>query len=216
MSRKSKALEFVDVGYSINVMGRNVLVTEPMKDYAIEKVSKIERFNTRIIEVLVTMDIQKLEHRVDIIVRLDHIKIKAQASSDNMYASIDKATDKIQSQLRRYKRRIHEHQAKPLEVIDMNVNVLGPLQDEDLIEINEEIEDETQRRLNEQIRTPQIVKQETHPLKTLTLEEALLRINLSGDHFLIFRNEEDINRKINVIYLRDDGNYGVIELPEGS
>ena len=75
--------------------GRHVLVTDAMKDYAVDKIVKIDRFNARIIDVTVVMDIQKLEHRVDITMKVDHIFIKASASSDNMYASIDKAVDRL-------------------------------------------------------------------------------------------------------------------------
>ena len=44
MSRKTKAAEFVDEGYNINVIGRHIAVTDAMKQYAIEKVSKIAIF----------------------------------------------------------------------------------------------------------------------------------------------------------------------------
>src|ERR1700722_17426443 len=98
MSRKSKAAEFVDVSYNVDVQGRNVLVTDSMKEYAMEKVSKIERFIHRIIDVSVTLEVQKLEHRCDIVIQIDHIKIKSHAVTDNMYASIDKAVHKIETQ----------------------------------------------------------------------------------------------------------------------
>ncbi len=46
MSRKTKAAEFVDEGYTVSVTGRNLLVTSAMMDYALEKLSKIERSPT--------------------------------------------------------------------------------------------------------------------------------------------------------------------------
>lgn len=208
MSRKSKALQFVNEGYNINVTGRHVQVTDAMKDYAMEKVSKIDRFSQRIIDVNITMDIQKLEHRVDIVLKVDHIKIKAQAITDNMYASIDKATDKISEQLRRYKNKIQEHHVKGVKDIDMNVNVLrSPTHDE---EVNRDIEEENERRLYDNYRPHEIVDRETIPLKVLTYGEAIMKMELSGDVFLIFRSEED--RKLKVIYRRSDRNFGVIEV----
>jgi len=209
MSRKSKALEFIQEGYNISVTGRNVSVTDSMKDYAIEKISKIERFSTRIVDVVITMDIQRYMHRVDVVLNVDHIKIKATATSDNMYASIDKVADKIDAQLRRYKKRIHEHQGKAVETTEMRVNVLKPIDQEEILEINDEIDEENIRKENERYQHHQIVKQETSPLKVLTVDEALMKIDLSDDHFLIFRNEAD--KKLCVIYRRDDGNYGIIE-----
>lgn len=208
MSRKSKAMEFADVSYNIDVIGRNIQVTEAMKDYALEKVAKIERFSHRIIDVAITMEVQKLEQRCDIVLKVDHIKVKSHASSDNMYASIDKAVDKMESQLRRYKSRIQDHQAKPLEVIDMNVNVLRA-QDAELVELNEDIDAENEKNSFDKYRPHEIVEREKMPLKFLTNEEAVMKMELSGDIFLIFRGESD--RKIKVIYRRNDGCFAIIE-----
>ncbi|HEY4832208.1 MAG TPA: ribosome-associated translation inhibitor RaiA [Waddliaceae bacterium] len=210
MKGKAKAAEFVGESYKIHVTGRNVLVTDAMKNYAIEKISKIERFSHRIIDVAVTMDIQKLDHRVDIVMKVDHLKIKSQASSTDMYASLDKAITKIENQLRRYKTKIHDHAAKALNIIDMNVNVFKRPSEQELLDVNLDIEDETQRRLFESYDFPEIVSQETKPLKILTYDEAIMKMELSGDAFLIFRSEED--RKLKVIYRRKDGNFGVIEV----
>lgn len=209
MSRKSKAAEFVQEGYNIAVTGRNVQVTEPMKNYAMEKIWKIERFTTRIIDVTVTMDIQKLSHRVDIILKVDHIKIRASAESENMYASIDKAIDKIESQLRRYRERIRDHQARATKTIDMKVNVLRSPAEEAVLDVNEDIDEANHQRMIDNFRPHEIVKQETTPLKILTNDEALMKMDLSGDAFLIFRSEKDM--KLKVIYRRNDGNYGIIE-----
>lgn len=207
MSHKSKALQFTDEGYDINVTGRNVQVTESMKDYAMEKISKIERFTNRILDVSVVMDIQKLEHRVDIVIKVDHIKIKSHAASTDMYASIDIAAAKIKTQLERYKDRIQDHHAKKISVVDMAVNVIRSVALED--EVNGEIEDENLRRSESSFKFHKIVMNETCPLRVLTNDEALMKMELSGDAFLIYRQEED--NKIKVIYKRNDGNYGVIE-----
>lgn len=209
MSRKSKAVEFLQEGYNISVTGRNVMVTDAMKDYAIDKVSKMERFSNRIIDVVVTMDIVRYEHRIDIVMKVNHLKIKSQAITDNMYASIDKAVDKIEAQLLRYKDKIQDHHlGKGLNTVDMKVNVLRPIADEETFDINSDIEEESRRRLLDKYSPHKIVDKEIQHLKTLTDGEAIMKIELSGDVFLIYRSEED--RKIKVIYRRNDGNFGVI------
>lgn len=211
MSRKSKAAEFVQEGYSITITGRHVQITDAIRDYAREKIFKIERLSNRIIDVTVTMDIQKFEHRVDIIIRVDNLIIKSHGSSDNMYASIDMAVDKIQKQLSRYKRRIHEHQAKPNKTENLNVSVVrSTTPSEELEEINEEIEYQNAVKDQEALQFHRIVSQETKQLRTLTNDEALMKLELSNDQFLIFRNEA--SRDINVIYRRNDGNFGIIEI----
>lgn len=206
MSRRSKAAEFVEEGYNVTVTGRNVHVTEAMKDYAIEKVSKIEKFLERIIDVAITMDIQRVDHRVDITVKLNNVKIKAQAISDNMYASIDKAVHKLEAQLLKYKARIHNHHFKNHDSMDLHVSVFEGVDEEQ--EINDEIESANQRSLAESFSPAKIISQEKRTMRTLTVDEAILKMDLSGDRFMIYRCEED--RKVKVIYRRDDGNYGVI------
>ncbi|CUI16019.1 conserved hypothetical protein [Candidatus Protochlamydia naegleriophila] len=206
MNRKAKALEFVDAEYNIKITGRQVEITDSMKDYAMEKISKIERFMNRIIDINVVMDIQKIDHRVEIILKAGHTKITSQASTQDMYASIDKAVAKLEAQIRRYKSKIQDHHAKSLAIIDMNVNVLRRPTAEEELEL--EIEEE-EGELNGEETVHEIVKQEKRPLKTLTYDEAVMKMELSQDAFLIFKSEED--QKLKVIYRRQDGHYGIIE-----
>ncbi|MEI8365254.1 MAG: ribosome-associated translation inhibitor RaiA [Parachlamydiaceae bacterium] len=213
MNRKTKAAEFLEEAYNISVSGRHVMVTQAMKDYAIEKVSKIERFSDRIIDIVITMDVHKLEHRVDIILKVDHTKIKSEAISNDMYASIDKAVRKLEAQLIRYKSKLNDHhQSKGLSAVDINVNVLRSAAEGELLDVNLEIEEENKRRLLDKYHPHQIVKREVCPLKTLTDGEALMKMDLSGDQFLVYRGEENLHLK--VMYRRNDGDFGVIE-PQG-
>jgi ribosome hibernation promoting factor len=197
-------------GYDIKVIGRHVQVTDAMKNYAIEKVSKIERFQNRILEVIITLDVQKLLHIVDIVVKVNHTKIKSHYTGDNMYASIDLAVDKLQRQLSRYKSRIQDHHATSRQVVDMRVNVFKAPDEVNLADVNDQIEEENQRKMVENFRPHEVVSRETLPLKTLNLDEAIWQLELSGDPFMIFKSEE--TQKIKVIYRREeDGNFGVVE-----
>jgi putative sigma-54 modulation protein len=204
MNRKAKALEFVDAGWDIKITGRHIEVTDAMKNYAMEKVSKIERFINRILDVNVIMDIQKLEHRVDIALKAGNLKITSQAISNDMYISVDQAVDKLEAQLRRYKSKIQDHHAKQHAIIEMKVNVIRPSENDEL-DFDESLPtDETVP-----FKPHTIIREKTLPLKTLTYDEAIMKMELSNDHFLLFKNEA--NQRLNVIYRRNDGNYGVIE-----
>lgn len=211
MNRKAKLLAEELKGYNVAVTGRHVQVTEAMKDYALEKVAKIERFSdpSRIVDVSITMDIQKVDHKVDIVVKVHQWIIKSSAVTTDMYASIDQAVHKLESQLQRYKKKIQDHHAKGLNVIDMHVNVIRRPEELDIQEVNEEIEAENLRKIEETLRPHEIVAQDSMPLKILTLDEAVAKMELSGFAFLIFRDESD--RKLRVIYRRGDGDYGIIE-----
>lgn len=200
MNRKAKALEFAETGYNIQITGRHVQITDSMKDYAIEKISKIERIMNRIIDVNVIMDIQKLDHRVEIILKANNTKITSSAVTTDMYISIDQAVDKLEAQILKYKSKLQDHHLKGHAVLNMAVNVLSPREED--FDLDQDQEDN-------RFKPHAVVKQETRPLKTLTFDEAVMKMELSGDTFMIFKNEED--QKLKVIYRRQDGNYGIIE-----
>lgn len=210
MNERTKAEikeKFAQLDYPVHVIGRHISVTEPMKAYAIDKLIKVlNRFGGRVIEATVTMDVQKLLHEVDFIIDVNNTKIRVAGRSETMYASIDQAIARLESKLRRYKQRLKEHHAKGLSVIEMNVNVikLTPIDD-----INDQIEEESLKKIEAQLKPHPVVSREKKPLKTLNQEEAIMKMELSEDKFMIFRGEED--RKLKVIYRRGDGNYGIIE-----
>lgn len=195
------------LGKRISILGRNVFVTDSMKDYADEKLSKIEKFHNHIMDIHVIMDVQKMEQSVVIMLHLEHFRVKVSASSTDMYASIDKAVDKLQAKIRRWKSRIQDHHKKGRSVVDMQINVLKrPFTDVDFI--NEAIEIENEAERLEEYQPPQIIGTDSRPLKTLTTEEAIMKMELSDDSFMLYRCEED--QRLKVIYRRKDGNYGQI------
>jgi putative sigma-54 modulation protein len=193
-------------GYSIAIHGRHVQVTDAIRDYILEKLEKIERFSPHLIDAVITLDVQKLEHRVDVVLKFDHFKVKVQGVSENMYASIDKAMEKLVNQVRKYKDRITAHHSKQRKIADMALSIYKKSQEDvfsDAIEAANAASEFERNRIHE------VVRRDKKPLKTLTIQEAIMKMELSGDHFLIFRSEED--HKIKVIYLMKDGNFGVIE-----
>jgi len=209
MSRKSKAAEFASDLYKVHVTGRHVLVTDAMKQYAVDRINRIEKFGPDIIDVDITMDIQKLEHRVDITMKVGHIRIKAKSATNDMYASVDMAIKKIERQLVKHRKWIKEHHAKPLYIEDLKVHVLRQQKPDDIDVVNDAIEEAIEEDLLDKYRPHEIVSNETMPLKTLTLDEAVRKMDLSGDSFMLFRAIED--QKVRLIYRREDEEYGLIE-----
>jgi putative sigma-54 modulation protein len=211
MPEKTKAEikeKFAQFEYPIHVIGRNVAITEPMKAYAVDKLRKVERFGGHVLEATIIMDVQKLMHSVDFIIDVNNTKIKVSGRSENMYASTDQAIAHLEAKLRRYMRRLHEHNAKHLGSIDMNVNVVGRIALID--DINDQIEEENLNKIEAELTPHKVVSRETKPLPTLNLGEAIMKMELSEDHFMIYQSEEE-RGKLKVIYRRNDGNYGIIE-----
>ncbi len=202
-----KTKKFDDQEYTISIMGKHIEITKPIRDYVEEKIGKIEALSTHIIDIKVALDVQKLNHSVDIIMKFSHFKIKVHAITENLYSAIDKAFERLYTKLRKWKDRIQDHHAKGVSVTEMEVNVLDHAEHE-IEEINEEIIDANNRAVDEKYALPKVVKQKRRPLKMLTIEEAVMKMELSDDNFMLYRSEEEQGLK--VIYRRRDGSYGIM------
>ncbi len=123
---------------------------------------------------------------------------QAKAHANEIYASFEACAEKMDKQLRRYKRRLKDHhrdREAPVELMGASSYILASEQD------GEDSEPETLQ--------PMIVAEtETH-IPSLSVGEAVMQMELAGAPILVFRNER--NEGVNVVYRRDDGNIGWIE-----
>ena len=124
----------------------------------------------------------------------------AKGHDHQIYAAFDRACDKMEKQLRRYKRRLKDHhrdRQHPVDVLDAPMYVLAGSQEND----DEASEPETLQ--------PMIVAEMETKIQSLTVGEAVMQMELSGVPVLVFRNEG--HDGVNVVYRRDDGNVGWID-----
>lgn len=198
-----------DAGYNISIVGKHFQITDAIRNYVFEKLEKVDRLADHIIDVNVVLDAQKLEHSCSVLMNFIHFHIKVQASTENMYSAIDRCADRLTKLIRRYKTKLQSHRFKDLTTVDIHVNVIKPLGD-DLQAINDEIEAENARREENRFKLHTVVAKETMPLKTLTQEEAVMKMEITDEPLLIYRSEED--HKIKVIYRRNDSNYGLVQV----
>jgi putative sigma-54 modulation protein len=206
MTQKTK---FDAEGYNVSIKGKNLQLTDAIKNYVLEKVSKIDRFANHIIDVAVTLDVQKLTHSVSIVMKFLHFKIQVHSATEDLYSSVDKATEKLLRLISKYKNKLQHHRIdKALTESDMTVSILQETDETD--EVNDLIEEETLREEEEKYKIHKVVAKKTLPLKEMVQDEAVMKMELSGDTFLLYKCEE--NQKIRLIYRRKDGEYGVIEV----
>ncbi|GAB4186226.1 MAG: ribosome-associated translation inhibitor RaiA [Simkaniaceae bacterium] len=219
--------------YTVTISSKNVEITPPMKDYIMEKIEKIERLTKEIMEIDVRLTVQKLSHQVDIILKFGHLRVKVHAITDNMYASIDKAFERMMIKLRKWKEQIQNHHAKSVSTVDLKVNVLHKPSDlfhpdapadrgspefiQDSLEekvdsFNESLEEKEKQQYSLQNWFPEVVRTKKRVLKILTVQEAVMKMELSDDAFMLYKGEED--QKLKIIYRRRDGSYGIIEIVE--
>ncbi len=195
--------------YHLFIVGKHIEITDAIRQYVFEKLSRIEKIADRIIDIHVIIDAQKLEQSCSILMNFIHFQVKASASTDNLYSAIDKASDRAIALIRKYKTKLQSKRFKDLTTVDIHVNVIEPLQD-NLKAINDDILAENARREVENKQIHQVVAKETIPLKVLTQDEAVIKMEISDLPFLIYRSEED--QKLKVIYRREDSNYGLVQV----
>ncbi|HLS88662.1 MAG TPA: ribosome-associated translation inhibitor RaiA [Sphingobacteriaceae bacterium] len=175
---------------NIIVSGKNVEVTDALRDYVERKVGRIERYFPNPLTAQVTLSTQRERHIVEVTVPVpaDSLLLRAEEDSGDMYASVDAAVEKLERQIRKYKTRINRR-ARRLNA--RQLPLVGP--------DGEEEGDEE----------PRVVKTKRFSVKPMDTEEAILQMNLLGHDFFVFRDAA--THQIHVVYRRKDGHYGLIE-----
>ena len=93
----------------LNITGRHIEVTEALNNYIHEKFSRISRHFDQVLNIDVILEVQKLEHKSEASLYVSGNHIFANSSSNDMYASIDALTDKLDRQLLKHKEKIKDH-----------------------------------------------------------------------------------------------------------
>ena len=168
----------------IKIAVRHTGASPALRDYVIEKTEALERFFDRIVSVDVVLSVEKDRQIADFHAHLTNRKrINAHEESADMYASIDKAIDRLKRQLVKFKD--HLKDVKDHSAVDVRA---------------EESEEAPGKR---------IIRSEAYFQKPVTVEEAALQLEAIDKEFLVFVDVE--TDQIAIIYRRKDGNFGLIE-----
>ena len=170
--------------------GKNMQVTESMKEIAEKKFSKLDKYFKDDVAARVTFSTQRSLQKVEVTIDLPGTLIRAEEATHDMYQSIDKVVDVLARQIRKHKTKLQQkHQANETIRFE-NIPVMEEVPEEDV---------------------PKIVKTKNFTLGPMTKEEAILQIELLGHDFFIFFDDSD--ELVKVLYKRKDGNYGLL-VPE--
>ncbi|MDA8097313.1 MAG: ribosome-associated translation inhibitor RaiA [Desulforudis sp.] len=167
----------------VNVRGKNIQVTDALHDHVEKKVGKLERFFNNFGDAQVTLTVEKDIHRVEVTIPLNGMILRGEEATHDMYASVDLVVDKLEKQLERFKGKLIRRGTK--------LNIPGDL---------EELPPEEPFK---------IVRTKRFMMKPMPAEEAVMQMNLLGHSFFVFTNAD--SDEVNVVYKRNDGNYGLIE-----
>ena len=171
---------------NITISGKNIEITEGLKNAIHEKLGKLERYFTPDTNVIVTLSVEKERQKIEVTIPVKGNIIRSEQVSNDMYVSIDLVEEVIERQLRKYKNKIvDKHQA--------GGNFQKAYMENDYLE-NEEI---------------QIVRTKKFDIKPMYPEDACVQMELLGHNFFVFCNAE--TDQVNVVYKRKGNTYGLIE-----
>ena len=170
----------------IDVKGKNLEITDALREYAEKRVSW-RSSSTTAISIRRFSSACSGMHIAELTLRIGGLVLRGESRTNDMYASIDRACDRIEQQIRKYKRIQRRLQDIPRKA------VLRVQQVEDTHEAA----------------APRIVRSKRFAMKPMDVEEAVTEMELVGHDFFVFRNAA--TDSINVVYRRRDGDYGLIE-----
>jgi putative sigma-54 modulation protein len=189
---------------------RHMDASQAVREYAAEKLEKIRKyFNKDPISAHAVFSVERGFHHVaDLNITLPSgIVINAKETTEDMYSSIDLAAARIERQVRRWKDRIRDHKPHGGPMTSVREMVIEP----------EEVEPQPAPAAAAAKPTPpapakhnfQVVKDERFTARSLSVEDAVMQLNLLGDELLVFTDAG--SGRTSVLYRRKDGKYGLIE-----
>jgi len=179
----------------VNITFRNMFATDALRNHVEEKLRKVvDKYLDKVTEAHVTLSLERYLHHADINLHAGIFHVRGKEKSEDMYASIDMAVDKIEKQLKKYKERLKSHKPGNNGRAPVRVRhaVLAAHEGEPL--------------------GSQIIRSNEFLAKPMSVEEAVMQMDLLNNDFLVFTRPD--TSEVSVVYRRKDGNYGLIH-PDG-
>ncbi len=160
--------------------------SESIKEHLAEKINKLDKLLDNPAEANAVLSVEKFRHLAEISISGDKLNINAKEETGDIYSSIDAAVDKLEKQLKKSKEKIKKHRTKNKDKwFDKNESL--------------DYEDNFERE----------IKVKNIDYKPMYPEEAALQLETEGNVFFVFTSAK--TGRVNVIYKRNDGNFGLIQ-----
>jgi len=175
---------------NIGFTGRNVEVTPALRDFAEEKLRKLERLLDGALDIHVVLAIEKHRHVAEIQVKARNAVFSGTQETGDLYASIGEVADKLERQALKHKEKLQSHSRESLRHSGTAADSKA-----------QDAADEFQR--------PRILRGQSYRVKPLSAEDAALEMEAGGQEFLVFRDTE--SDRICVLHRQKDGNLLLVE-----
>ena len=173
----------------ITITGKNIELTDGLKEAVEERLSKLEKYFAPETEVHVTLSVEKDRQKIEVTIPVKGSVIRAEQVSNDMYVSIEVVEETIERQLKKYRKKIVTKQ-----------------QNVDKFFAQEYLSKEDDDEDDEEIR---IIRSKRFGIKPMYPEDACVQMELLGHDFFVFLNAE--TEEVNVVYKRKGNTYGLIE-----
>ena len=175
----------------IDLVAKNLEVTDDLRNHIAKKLRKIEKYFEKGVPAQVVLSSERGRQIVEITLPLDGMVVRGQEATGDVYASVTQAVEKIERRIEKYRARFLRRKRE------------GRAQARSVPESADLPPD------GETGPEPRVVKVKRFNMKPMTVEEAILQMNLLGHDFFVFLRSE--TEQVNVLYRRKDGDYGLIE-----
>ena len=171
-----------------NIRGDKMVVTDAIRDYAEEKLGKLEKyFKDDEVTANVLTRVRGNSQIVEVTIPTSKFVLRSEEENDDLYAAIDLVSDKLERQIRKNKTRL-------------NRNVKENIKEFNFDYVLEDDEEEAKEK---------IVRRKNIEMKPMDEEEAILEMELLGHSFFVYKDMDTNNTC--VLYKRKAGDYGLIE-----
>ena len=169
------------------VCKKQVKLTDALRAVIEKKVSKLDKFFRDEAEAHVTLSKHKDNATLELTISMNGTLFRSEVTDETFYHAIDVAIDVIERQIRKNKTRLEKRMRS------------GAFVEEDPALLEEEVEEAPQT----------LIKRKAFNLRPMTVDEAILQMNLLEHTFFVFENQD--TETVCVVYRRNDGGYGLIE-----
>lgn len=190
----------------VNVAFRHMDVSPSVQTYASDKLQHVvSKYVTgEDVDSTVVFSVERYLHIANFTITINGMTVKSIEKTEDMYSSIDLALEKVERQLRRYKAKIRSHRPDQRKRrFTMQVLAAAPADSE---AASQEPLDDIDTWVDGK---PEPIKTETYTAPFMPVDQAIVQLELRGGEFFVFTHQD--TERINIIYRRDDGNYGLIE-----
>lgn len=183
----------------VQFTSKKIKTTEAVKNYAKDRLEKLDRYAPKLVESHVILKQQKYFFEAEVTLFGKNLRAYGEGrSKENIYVALDQACSRVEKQLKKYREKVKaHHKAHGERVVSLKTLAAREAEAYESVPVEEKIQ------------RPKIVSSKDYAPKPMSAREASLQLEISQKPFLVFLNAS--TQKTNIIHAREDGSHGLIE-----